>query len=228
MKKIIFAIFAHPDDEAFGPSGTLLMEAQSGTELHLMSLTLGEAGVNPDNHENLADVREKEWRRGGELMGATSMNWLGLKDGCLCNTAMIKAGGKIVELVTKTLETAPPDAEIEFMTSDLNGISGHIDHIVAARAACWAFYELKKSDSRLTRIRLACLTQHQLPSDNTDWLYMEAGHSDAEIDEIVDARQYRDEIIAIMRAHRTQRDDGETHIAQRGDQLGMDYFLVKK
>ena len=37
MKKIIFGIFAHPDDEAFGPSGTLLLETRSGTELHLIT-----------------------------------------------------------------------------------------------------------------------------------------------------------------------------------------------
>ena len=45
MKRVIFGIFAHPDDEAFGPSGTLLMETKAGTELHLITLTLGEAGI---------------------------------------------------------------------------------------------------------------------------------------------------------------------------------------
>lgn len=228
MKKIIFGIFAHPDDEAFGPSGTLLMETKAGAELHLMTLTLGDAGTNPDNHADLGAVRLKEWHTAGKLMGASSMHFLGYKDGQLNNEALIEAGYKIIELVQQLLADSDDATQIEFMTSDLNGISGHIDHIVAARAACWVFYRLKANDTRVTRIRLACVPRAMLPATNTHWLYMEPGRPEQEIGEIVDARAYHDEIIAIMRAHHTQRGDGETHIAQRGDELGMNYFIVLK
>lgn len=227
MKKLLFAIFAHPDDEAFGPSGTLLMETRAGTELHLITLTSGDGGMNPDNHEDLGSVRLREWRAGGQLMGARAMHYLGYKDGQLSNHSMIEASQRVIELVAAVLKRAPADTRIEFMTSDLNGISGHIDHIVAARAACYAFYYLKRRDSRLTRIRLACLPLSQLPETNINWLYMEPGRPADEIDEIVDARSYREEIIAVMRAHHTQRSDGELHIRRRGDALGLNYFIVK-
>ena len=227
MKKIIFGIFAHPDDEAFGPSGTLLMETRAGTELHLMTLTAGDAGTNPDNHEDLGSVRLDEWHQAGALIGATSMHFLGYKDGQLDNLAMIEAGHKIIDLVQGVLATADEDAEIEFMSMDTNGISGHIDHIVAGRTACWAFYRLKAADARFSRIRLACIPLSMITTPNTDWLYMEAGRRDDEIGEVVDATALRDDIIAIMRAHYSQRGDGESHIANREHSIGMSYFIVK-
>lgn len=228
MKKIIFGIFAHPDDEAFGPSGTLLSETRAGTELHLITLTVGDAGTNPDNHADLGAIRLKEWHVAGKLLGATSMHFLGYKDGQLNNLALIEAGDKIAAIVTSTLMAASPDTIVEFMTMDTNGISGHIDHIVAARAACWAFYHLQPTDGRLSRIRLACSPHSLIPKANTNWLYMEAGRTEQEIGEVIDARNLQEEIIAIMRAHHSQRGDGETHIAARGNDLGLNYFLIKQ
>lgn len=228
MKKMIFAIFAHPDDEAFGPAGTLLMETQGGTELHLMTLTAGDAGTNPDNYEDLGAERMKEWKAAGALLGASSMHFLGYKDGQLNNHTMIEASEKIETIVTTALASAEPDTIVEFMTSDLNGITGHIDHIVAARAACLAFYHLKSRDTRMTRIRLACIPRKSLPHINTDWLYMEPGRDNDEIGEIIDARALHKDIIAIMRAHHSQRKDGESHITQLGDNLGLNYFIVKE
>lgn len=227
MKKIIFGIFAHPDDEAFGPSGALLQETRSGAELHLVTLTLGDAGTNPDGHDNLAAVREQEWRAAGQLLGAKSMTFLGYKDGQLCNRDMIEIGQNLLEMVQKILENTENDAKVELVTFDLNGISGHIDHIVAARAATWAFYTLKKTDSRLQTIKYACLPASLAPETNIDWLYMEAGRPDSEINEIVDARGLKDEVIAIMRRHHSQRGDGEAHIKNRGDDLGLNYFVVR-
>lgn len=225
MKKIIFGIFAHPDDEAFGPSGTLLLETQSGTELHLITLTAGDAGTNPDNHTNLAEVRLKEWRKSANLIGATSTHFMGYKDGQLDNLSLIEVGDKIIDLVQATIGD-DTDLQIEIMTNDLNGISGHIDHIVAARAACFAFYRLKTTDKRFTRIRLSCVPIKSISEVNTDWLFMEPGRKPEEIDEIIDARSQQDKIIEIMRAHHTQRGDGENHIARLGDKLGMNYFIV--
>lgn len=227
MQKIIFGIFAHPDDEAFGPSGTLIKEVREGAELHLISLTTGQAGTNPDHHTNLGAVRREEWHAAGTLIGATSMHELGFSDGQLGNIAMLEAAQKIEAIVTEVVAQYDNAINIEFMTLDLNGITGHIDHIVAARAACLVFYRLKAHDDRYQRLRFACLPASQLAGVNTDWLFMEAGHPENEVNEIIDARAYRDEIIAVMRAHRSQRADAEASLARNGDNLGINYFLVR-
>jgi LmbE family N-acetylglucosaminyl deacetylase len=227
MKKILFALFAHPDDEAFGPSGTLLSETRAGTELHLLLLTSGDAGTNPDNHQDLGAIRLKEWQAAGQLMGASSMHYLGYKDSQLANQSMIDISQRVTEIITELIATAPDDAYIELLSNDLNGITGHIDHIVAARAACYVFYQLKQRDKRFVRIRLSCLSRRDIPAVNTDWLYMDAGRTPEEINETVDNRHLREEIIAIIRTHHTQRRDGNYCIARRGAQLGIDHFIVK-
>lgn len=82
MSKLVFAIFAHPDDESFGPSGTLLMEAQSGAKVHLISLTAGESGVNPDNQPDLKAIRLNEWNDAGQLIGASGLHYWNLPMAC--------------------------------------------------------------------------------------------------------------------------------------------------
>ncbi|HEV7952381.1 MAG TPA: PIG-L family deacetylase, partial [Candidatus Saccharimonadales bacterium] len=210
------------------PSGTLLLETRAGTELHIILLTSGDSGLNPDKHDNLGVVRLREWYAAGKLMGAHGMHYLGYKDGQLNNHSMIEISERIQELMAPIITDAPADTKIEFMTNDLNGITGHIDHIVAARAACHVFYSMKRRDARFTRIRLCCVSDKDIPESNADWLYMEAGRQDNEIDEVIDARAVRDEVIAIIRTHHTQRSDGEHHIARRGEQIGLDNFIVKK
>lgn len=227
MKKIIFGIFAHPDDESFGPAGTLLMEADAGTEVHLITLTAGEGGMNPDNEADLTAVRLQEWKRAGQLIGATGMHALGYKDGILSNQDLITIGQELIDLIGVVIKDEPSDTEIELMSMDLNGVTGHIDHIVAGRSTCYAFYRLKAEDSRFTRIRLACLSAQQTPTLDTSWLFMEAGRSDDEIDEIIDATAHQDQLRDIVAAHHSQRADGETHLRTMGDQLGVNYFIVK-
>lgn len=227
MHKIIFGIFAHPDDEAFGPSGALLKAVHEGAELHLVTLTSGDGGMNPDNVANLGETRLKEWKEAGKLLGAKTMHHLGYKDGQLNNLAMIEIGATLCTTISDILKDVPKDSEVEFMTLDLNGLTGHIDHIVAARATCFAFYELKKKDARLTRILFSCLTRTHYPTPDTSWIFREAGRSASEIDETVDARQYRDEIIAIARCHTTQRKDCEYFLKTAGDSLGINTFTVR-
>jgi LmbE family N-acetylglucosaminyl deacetylase len=227
MKKIIFGIFAHPDDEAFGPSGALLKETKRGAELHLVTFTSGEGGTNPDNLSDLGETRLKEWHEAGKLIGAKTMHFLGYKDGYLSNEIMLEAAGKITTLVRSTIQDSPEDTEIEFVTMDLNGVTGHIDHIVASRTACLVFYRLKQTDKRFSRIRLACWPKEAFPSINTDWIFMEPGRDTGEIDETVDARRLKDELTTIVRTHHTQRHDGENFLAWQGSNLGLCYFLVK-
>lgn len=227
MKKIIFGIFAHPDDEAFGPAGTLINEVQSGTELHLICFTPGDAGTNPDNAVNLGEVREQEWRKAGALIGASSMHLLGYRDGHLDNQIMIEAANRITAIVRDVVDQAPTDSVIEFMSLDLNGYTGHIDHIVAARTACQVFYRFKSDDERFTRIRLACLPRSIIPVINTDWIFAEAGRTNDEINETIDARHQRDTIMQVMDAHHSQRADRDYTLKSQGDTLGLNYFIVR-
>lgn len=225
MKKVIFGIFAHPDDEAFGPSGALLMEKAAGNEIHLICATAGESGVNPDNVPNLAEVRLEEWRHAGTLIGADSMHHLGYRDGTLCNSNYLDMASKIDALV-RNITKDRDDIEIEFMSIDLNGVTGHLDHIAIARIACYVFCNLKKTDPRVTRMRLACATREEVPETNCAWLYMEAGRTPEEVDEIIDASAHLDTIKQIMHAHRTQRADCDAHLARLGDHVALNYFLV--
>ena len=227
MSKIIFGIFAHPDDEAFGPSGALLKAVHQGAELHLITLTNGSAGMNPDNVADLGATRLEEWRKAGKLFGARSMHHLKYEDGHLNNLDMIEVSHKLMTLITNILETAPQNTEIEFMTLDLNGLTGHIDHIVAARAACFVFYTLKEKDQRFKRILFSCLTAEKYPSIDTGWIFREKGRTFDEIDEIIDAREFRNEITAIAKTHASQRHDAEHFFTTAGEDLGMNYFIVK-
>jgi LmbE family N-acetylglucosaminyl deacetylase len=226
MQKILFGIFAHPDDEAFGPVATLVKEVQNGTELHLILLTAGENGVNVDNVPNLAEVRMQEWQTAGKLIGASSMTHLGYEDGTLNNLNHLEIAVKINELVTETVD-GRENIEIEFMSLELNGYTGHIDHIVAGRSACLAFYQLRDAGKPMKRVRLACLTREEVPEVNTSFVFMEPGKTSEEIAETIDGRENIDKIHEIMRAHHSQHNDYEIVTKYKGDKLGIDHFLIR-
>lgn len=227
MKKLLFGIFAHPDDEGFGPSCTLMKEVEAGTEVQLVSLTCGDAGTNPDNVPDLGAVREQEWRNAGKLIGATGMHHLGYSDSHLCNGELVEISDKIEKLVR---EVGADADEIEFMSFELGGISGHIDHIVAARATCQVFYRLKAQGSLpVRRVRLYCVPDSVLPEPNTGWIFMDKGYPKSEIDESIDVSAYLERHKQIIRAHHSQRGDGAMHLARlevSGD-VKHDYFMVR-
>jgi hypothetical protein len=56
---------------------------------------------------------------------------------------------------------------------------------------------------------------------------MEAGRTASEINETVDARSLQDEILSIMKTHYSQRGDAESAIKSQGENLGLNYFIVK-
>lgn len=226
MKHIV-VIFAHPDDEAFGPSGTLIKEREElGAAIHLICLTDGEIGSNPDAHADLGAVRRKEWQKAAELIGATSMHQLGYSDGHLSNHLYHEIADKLLKIIQDILSTAEVDDTVELLSGDVNGISGHLDHIFASRVACYVFYTLKTTNPKVTRLRLICLPDSWMPEPNTDWLFMEAGRKTTEIHEVVDARDYADQVFAVMHAHYTQRTDCETHIKNRGKDVALNHYIV--
>jgi LmbE family N-acetylglucosaminyl deacetylase len=128
----LMAVFAHPDDEAFGTGGTLTRYAAQGCDVHLVTATRGEAGqiTEPDlaTVANLPYVREQELRCACEIYGIHPPRFLDYVDGQLPIVHQGQAVGKLVriirELRPQVLITFGPD-----------GIYGHYDHIAIHR---WA------------------------------------------------------------------------------------------
>lgn len=199
------------------------MEVESGTQLHLVLLTSGDGGVNADSQPDLGARRLEEWRRSGQLIGASSQTYLGYQDGLLSNNSMQEISEKITALIGELGDEAD---EIELMSFEFGGLSGHIDHIVAARAAALSFCRLKADDSRIKRLRLFCLPKSLRPNPDARWIFAEAGFEDDQIDQKIDARRLKQQIEAVMDVHASQATDAAMIKRVHGDSLGLNWFQI--
>lgn len=230
MHRVVFGIFAHPDDEAFGPSGTLYQLAHSGHDVHLILLTDGNAGRNDDNHDDLAATRLAEWQASAKLIGAASTTALGYGDGTLNNNRYLEIANRVLTIAEETLHSYV-QAEVEFMTFDPNGISGHLDHIAAAHITTYVFLKLRHLElpgMTIARLRYFCIPDTTAPHANAHWLYMPKGRSPKEIDEVRDISDIADVKRAIMQAHHSQRDDMEAILGMSDDPLRRECFMHYK
>jgi LmbE family N-acetylglucosaminyl deacetylase len=128
----LVALFAHPDDEAFGTGGTLARYAAEGCDVYLVTATRGEAGQIAASGlattANLPLVRERELRCACECYGIHPPRFLDYVDGQLPLVNQGQAVGKVVRLVRELR----PQVMITFGP---DGIYGHYDHIAVHR---WA------------------------------------------------------------------------------------------
>lgn len=152
-KRTLMAVFAHPDDEAFGMGGTLAKYAAEGCDVYLVTATRGEAGeiASPDlaNAANLPEVRERELRCACQAYGIHPPRFLGYLDGQLATVHQGQAVAKVVRLIRElrpqVLITFGPD-----------GIYGHYDHIAAHRWATIAADLAADADCFPDRLTDAC------------------------------------------------------------------------
>ncbi len=128
----LMAIYAHPDDEAFGTGGTLTKYVQEGVDVHLVMATLGEAGqmANPAViiTEPLGVARERELRRACASYGLKNLHLLGFMDGQTTVAPQSVAVHRLVSL----LRQIKPQVVISFGP---DGVYGHYDHLAVHR---WA------------------------------------------------------------------------------------------
>lgn len=210
MKKILFGLFAHPDDEANGPSGTLIKMARDGTDIHLLCLTDGKAGMNIDSYTNLAEVRSKEWQAAGKLIGAKTMQQFNYGDGTLCNNMYHEIATLVEKHIKNVLESYQEPVEINFMTFGNNGLTGHIDHLAASAIATYIFVRLKNmpasSKRHIGKLRYFYFPPSKLDHD-VSYVYFPAGLAPEAADEVVDIASVADQKRAVMKAHYSQRSD---------------------
>jgi len=207
-KKVFIGIFAHPDDESFGPSGTLALQIKEGADVYLILATSGSSGNNPDQHDSLGTIRLKEWEAAGKLLGVKQQFHLDYEDGKLSNDQFVSISGKIEAIVSSICEKEP-ESEITLISMDQNGISGHIDHIVMSFVSCFIYVKLKERYPQIKQLWLACIPEAMLPTPDTSFVYRSKGRSSSEIDLSVDIASVFELKKQIMRSHVSQRNDAE-------------------
>ena len=217
MKKIIAAIFAHPDDEAFGPSGTLAKYALDN-DVYLIAITKGESGENyiKESKEPIEKIRERELLCSAKKLGIKKVFFLGFKDGTLCNNLYHQIADKMM----KILDKLKPEILI---TVEHRGVSGHIDHIVASMVTSYVFNRLESAK----KIMYHCVIEKYrklMPADY--FIYIPPGYKESEIDEVVDVSSvWKKKINAIM-CHQSQLKDIKRTLNRLQQFPKEEYFLV--
>ncbi|MGI8825233.1 MAG: PIG-L deacetylase family protein [Chloroflexota bacterium] len=187
------AIFAHPDDESFSSGGTLARYSAAGIQVTLVTATSGEAGEvvsGAVQEEDLAAWRERELLEAVAALGIHELRLLRLPDGNLPSRSTYLYGS-----ITSVLRNTQPQV---VLTEDLQGITGHPDHIAVTKAVLRAFDDL--GDSGPLK-----LYEHVLPQSTApEGLH---GTPDDYITTTLDVEAWREQMLAALRAHRSQVGD---------------------
>lgn len=149
-KHTLLATMAHPDDESFGPGGTLARYAAEGVEVHICTLTDGAAGTaDPDcwdcleGYKDLADRRLEELECAVEILGGT-LHFMGYRDSGMKGDPANQHPGAFIKQpveeiagqLTCLIRQLRPDM---VLTHDETGGYFHPDHIHVHHATIMAF-----------------------------------------------------------------------------------------
>lgn len=219
----LLAIYAHPDDEAFGATGTFASITDRGGKVTLVCATRGEAGEISDpslsTHESLGKVREAELRAAMKLVNVDDIRLLDYRDSGMAGTAenndprsFVQADhASVTGLLISLLEEVQPDAVITF---GADGVYGHPDHIKAhevATAAVQAFATSTTSSpflyyNAVPRERIIAMAKRPNGpfSGMSDEQLSSFGTPSELITTMIDVSEHFDRKMAAIRAHRTQ------------------------
>lgn len=216
MKHVVFAIFAHPDDETL-VAGTLLQLANEGAEINLVAVTSGDAGVNPTNTPDLAALRLAEWQRSAAIINARATYPLHYLDGKLTDEDL----PKLKAIITELIEVHVHDAVLTLITFDKDGITGHSDHKLVHTLVEQLAGELhaKTMYFRLTK-------EHAQQGPGTT-AYPLAGYNKSEMDQINDVSEFLGSKRAIMDCHESQQTDMAKWQRCDAAHLGAECFRVE-
>ncbi len=148
-KRVLLAVFAHPDDESFGPGGTLARYAREGVAVWLVCGTDGNAGTVDagmlEGYKSTSQLRAAELCCAAQTLGLAGIDWLAYRDSgmrgapendhpdSLVQAPMDRLVGQIVESIRKHKPQV-------IMCDNQFGGYGHPDHIKLHQATMKAFY----------------------------------------------------------------------------------------
>jgi LmbE family N-acetylglucosaminyl deacetylase len=217
MKPIV-GIFAHPDDEVFGPGGTLATFAKSGRDVYLICVTDGDAGMNSSKKtKELGEIRREELEASAKIIGVKKIFFLGYKDGSLNNNLYHEIAGKIQTI----LEKLKPEI---MLTLEHRGVSGHLDHIAVSMISSFVFEKLET----IKEIWYYAMTEKARSMQPSYFIYFPPGYKLSEISKTIDITPVWDQKVAAMQQHESQRHDIERLLGMFMKRPKEEYFLIRK
>ncbi|MXX25817.1 MAG: GlcNAc-PI de-N-acetylase [Caldilineaceae bacterium SB0668_bin_21] len=148
--RTLLGVFAHPDDESFGPGGTLARYAAEGVHVHVIIATDGDAGSVTESHRNqtertLAQVRSEELARAAVELGVTSIWNLPYRDSGMRGSSDNEHPRALVQqpihrLLAELIDYVRRLKPQVVITHDPYGGYGHPDHIRCCEVVTAAFY----------------------------------------------------------------------------------------
>jgi LmbE family N-acetylglucosaminyl deacetylase len=223
MSTLVF-FHAHPDDEAISTGGTMTLAAAAGHRVVVVFATGGEEGEVADGFlgdgETLGEVRARESRAAGQIMGVARVAFLGYRDSGMMGTPendnphafwqaeLDEAGARLAAFLAE-------EAADVLTVYDDHGGYGHPDHIqvhrVGHRAAELAgtprvFEATMNRDTIRRRLELREGMEDAGGADQ-DFDYEALGLADSEITTAVDVCEVVATKRRAMAAHASQIDE---------------------
>lgn len=210
--KTVVAIFAHPDDEAFGPAGTLAKLARDN-DVYILCATRGEA----EGNDELGKTRSWELTKSAKVLGVKKVFFLGFLDGTLSNSLY----HKLAEKIENHLKSLRPHSLITF---ENRGVSGHIDHVVVSMVTTYVFYQVPFVKTLL----YYCISQETRSKISDYFIYFPPGYKKTEIDKVVNIEDVWPKKVKAMLAHQSQIQDAKRILGSLEKLPKEECFLVLK
>jgi len=211
----IVGIFAHPDDEAFGPGGTLA-EFSKENDVFVICVTDGDAAQKDKNaQKKMGMVRRKELQESIKILGVKKVFFMGYHDGSLCHNLY----HEIAEKLKKQLEKLKPQTVITF---EPRGVSGHIDHIVVSMVVSFLFPKLPFIKTLL----YYCIDESFRELIKDYFIHVPMGYKKSEIHKTVQTAHVWETKIRAMNKHQSQIHDLKKVLTWQLQAQKQEYFLV--
>jgi LmbE family N-acetylglucosaminyl deacetylase len=216
MRKTIVCVFAHPDDEAFGPGGSIATFAKDN-DVYVICVTNGDAGKNSSGKNNdLGKMRRTELRNSAKILRVKQVFFLGYKDGYLCNSIY----HEVAEKVKKKLKQLKPHT---LLTYEHRGISGHIDHIFVSMVTSFVFEEMLQ----IKEIYYYCMSETSRAKQEKYFIYFPPGYKKSEIDKTIKTNDVWETKVKAMHAHKSQLHDIDRILKSQSELPKEEHFIVK-